>query len=131
MILGLLRPVLILPSEGYSRGTLEAIFRHELVHFRRGDLWYKLLMTAVRAVHWYHPLVWWMVRVSDRDLELSCDEEAVRNGDLEARRQYSMALLDAVREGSLCRRSSITGKGNGSSDLPICWLPRRSRGAAR
>ena len=97
MILGLLRPVLILPSEGYSRGTLEAIFRHELVHFRRGDLWYKLLMTAVRAVHWYHPLVWWMVRVSDRDLELSCDEEAVRNGDLEARRQYSMALLDAVR----------------------------------
>ncbi len=98
LVIGLFSSSLILPVETYSRATLLAVFRHELSHVRRGDLWYKLLLTAVRALHWFNPLLWMMVRRADFDLELSCDEAAVCGEGIQAHREYGAALLDALRE---------------------------------
>ena len=41
MLLGLWRPVLVLPERAYSEEMLKNIFRHELTHYRRGDLLFK------------------------------------------------------------------------------------------
>ncbi len=44
-------------------------------------------------LHWYNPLVWAAYILFCRDLELACDESAVRDLDLEGRKNYSYALL--------------------------------------
>lgn len=96
MMMGFFRSFLILPREDYSDTELYFVLRHELTHFKRCDIWYKLLMILANTVHWFNPVVWLMVRESSRDLEISCDSMVVCDSDAEGRRFYSQTILSNV-----------------------------------
>ena len=81
MAVGLFHTKIYLPHEDYSRQELEMIFRHELIHWRRKDLWYKGVLLLARSIHWFNPLVWLLAKRANRDLEVSCDGEAVQGED--------------------------------------------------
>lgn len=100
MLTGLLRPRLFLPREDYTPTEADCIFRHELTHFRRGDLWRKLLLLAANAVHWFNPAVWLLRRGAEQDMERACDEQVVRGAALEARRAYGTVLLSMAGAGT-------------------------------
>lgn len=72
------------------------VLRHELIHIRCWDVAYKIALSLACAVHWFNPIVWWMDRAAGRNLELCCDNEAVRGLSREVRRRYGGALLDAA-----------------------------------
>ncbi|HIY39217.1 MAG TPA: M56 family metallopeptidase [Candidatus Agathobaculum merdigallinarum] len=93
MLAGFFKPALYLPDEALSEQEAMFIFRHELTHLRRGDLWLKLLLTAARAVHWFNPLVHLMARFAQEDIELACDDAVVRGMDGAARRAYGETIL--------------------------------------
>jgi bla regulator protein BlaR1 len=97
MLTGFFRPVILLPHEDYGDEALTVILRHELTYYRHFDLWYKLLLSIGRAVHWFNPLVWLMVRAAERDIEASCDEAVVGEQDLDYRLRYCEAVLSAVQ----------------------------------
>ncbi len=99
LVTGFFRPELLLPREDYTAGELEAVLRHELVHAKRRDLWYKLLLLSVRALHWFNPLVHLMARRAERDLEISCDEAVVAGRDAAFQARYGHAILDAAQRG--------------------------------
>ena len=99
MVCGLFRPLLLLPCQKYSNLTLQMIFRHELVHIMRHDLWYKLLLLAASTVHWFNPIVHWLVRAADRDLEISCDEKVTCRKNRDFRAQYSEAIFAVLQQG--------------------------------
>lgn len=101
MVLGFFRPVLVLPQKEYGGEELGFILRHELTHYKRRDIWYKTLMLAACAVHWFNPAVWLMVRYAQRDLEISCDAAVMQGADRETRRRYSEAILANIRRRSL------------------------------
>ena len=69
MILGLFRPVLILPQMELSQQQLAFIFRHELAHYKRRDLWIKWMFLLVQSVHWFNPLVHILAKKANLDLE--------------------------------------------------------------
>ncbi|WP_251319641.1 M23/M56 family metallopeptidase [Flintibacter muris] len=98
MAYGLLRPVILLPedTDWSDQNQLSCILTHEYVHIRRGDLFWKLLLTAALCIHWFNPLVWAMYFLANRDLELACDERVIRILGLENRRNYAYALLAAA-----------------------------------
>lgn len=99
MVVGLLRPRILLPERELSPEQWEGVLTHELVHWRRHDLWIKWLAVLVRAVHWFNPSAWWLVRRLERDCELSCDEETVRHWDRSRRTQYGELLLTLAAGG--------------------------------
>lgn len=105
MLMGFLHPVILLP-EDIPAGSLEAALAHELTHLKHRDTWYMLLMTLARCVHWFNPLVWLMVRVARRDMELCCDYDLLNGQGEEARRAYGRAILD-----------QMTGRDRGFSGL--------------
>ena len=84
MVIGVLRPRLLLPEEGYDARSLAFILRHELTHCRRHDLWYQLALLLANAVHWFNPLIWLMVRQAQGDMELTCDDAVVAGADRES-----------------------------------------------
>ncbi len=94
---GFFRPMILLPEREFTDDELTMILRHESAHYRRGDLWYKLVMLAACAAHWFNPAVHLMARRADKDLEYSCDEAVVKNEDMDFRKRYSMAVLNAMR----------------------------------
>lgn len=96
MVLGLVRPVLLLPQGAEPDGL---VLCHELTHLKRRDLWYKALLTAACWLHWFNPLVWWMSRTASENLELCCDGDVTAGQDAAFRQRYGKLLLSAGEEG--------------------------------
>ncbi len=97
-VLGLIRPTVLLPRavvEGKSAEELELILAHELMHIRRGDLWFGLLRSVVELLWWFHPLVWWASRRASREAERCCDEAVL--AELQCGpASYARCLLDVL-----------------------------------
>lgn len=85
---GIFVPTVILPEEKVSRHILA----HELVHIRRHDPLLLTLLSAALCIHWANPAVWLMYSLARRDMELSCDEEAVRVFRIPPK-DYAMTLI--------------------------------------
>lgn len=96
MVLGVLRPVLLIPQEECD----PLVVLHELNHLRRRDLEYKGLMMVACWLHWFNPLVWWMSRVAGRNLELCCDEDVAGKENSAFRHRYGRLLLECAAEGA-------------------------------
>ena len=99
MLLGLIRPRIVLPSAAVSETDFRCTALHELTHYRRCDLLYKWLVQLTVCLHWWNPLVWVMAREIDRACELACDEAVLRRLKPEERLSYGDALLRALESG--------------------------------
>lgn len=95
MVLGLLRPVLLLPE---GQAVDEVVLCHELTHLKRLDLAYKALLVAACWLHWFNPLVWWMSQAASENLELCCDDDVAAGRDAAFRRKYGELLLSTAEE---------------------------------
>lgn len=92
---GILHPVILLPksTDWMDTETLDYVLTHEWVHIRRFDGLFKLLLTAALCVHWFNPLVWAMVALASRDMELACDEAVLRLFGKDIKAGYALALI--------------------------------------
>jgi beta-lactamase regulating signal transducer with metallopeptidase domain len=142
-VFGVLRPTLVLPStlvrECRPR-QLTPIVLHELMHVRRGDLWMALHSMLVRAIWWFHPLVWWAVKRAAWESERCCDESVVALMPRDPAR-YAYSLIDVLAQSrrlrgisfapgvrpvsiTAARLERVMSLGHGSHKrMPLtCWL---------
>lgn len=91
-VLGLFRPRIYLPSS-LAEEERAHVIAHERAHLRRFDHVTRLLGFAALCLHWFNPLVYLAVRLSARDMELSCDERVLRGAAGDIRTAYAGALL--------------------------------------
>ena len=106
LLAGLFRPRLYLPDREYTEAELEMIFCHELGHFRRKDLWYKLLLLAAGTAGWFNPALYRMRREAEKDVEFLCDELIMKERNPKERIDYGYLLLKTA-EGQ-CRAGRLT-----------------------
>ena len=92
VLAGLVRPRVYLP-EGLRGEPCAFALLHEHAHAIRRDLWYKALLVWVNALFWFHPLVWLLRRSAERDIEIACDAQVLRERDQAYRQRYGAALL--------------------------------------
>ena len=97
MVTGFRNAVILLPRSDFSEEELKYILRHELVHFRRKDLWLRGLVVLAAAVHWFNPMVYLIAKAAALQCELSCDAAVVDGIGPEGRRKYGEVLLGAVK----------------------------------
>ena len=92
---GCIRPVVLLPAELLAdTDTLRMILTHELAHIRRRDCLRKLLFSVCLCVYWWNPACWLMLVLANRDIELACDELALRYLGADRRKAYALTLLE-------------------------------------
>ena len=97
ILAGFFKPMILIPTRNLTENDLYMVLRHELLHYKRHDLWYKLLLVLVACLHWFNPFVWFMVKRADRDLEIACDEAVVKGTSMEFRRDYCDTILRIIR----------------------------------
>ena len=91
-VLGLFRPRIYLPSD-LSQAAKPYVLAHEQAHLRHRDAWWKFFGFLLLSVYWFHPLVWAAYVLFCRDLEMACDERAVKGMDARQRKDYACTLL--------------------------------------
>ncbi len=95
MVGGLIFPRLIFPAPLWAQldqPGRRAILVHELAHLHRRDHWVRAIESAVIAVFWWHPAIWWARRRVREEAEVCCDAWVtwlLPHG----RRAYATALL--------------------------------------
>jgi beta-lactamase regulating signal transducer with metallopeptidase domain len=100
MMIGFFRPVILLPSEALTTYELDFILKHELVHYKRKDLWYKSLVLFTTAIHWFNPTVYIMAKEIAAQCEISCDAEVVKDKHIRVRQQYSNTIIGVIKNKS-------------------------------
>lgn len=91
-VLGIINPKIYLPL-GLSETEKSFILRHEQTHIRRLDYIIKPLAFFVLCIHWFNPLVWISFVLMSRDMEMSCDEQVIKELGPEIKKDYSASLL--------------------------------------
>ncbi len=91
-ILGIIKPKIYLPSD-LTQQDAELVISHEKAHIKRKDYIWKPLGFLLLSLHWFNPLIWIGYAMLCRDIELACDEKAVKDLDKDKRADYSQALL--------------------------------------
>ncbi len=96
MLVGLRRPMILLPVSSISEMDLKLVLTHELMHLKRKDLWVKVLALIAGTLHWFNPFV----HVLRKDVsiwgELSCDEALASEMSHEERKHYGEAILNTL-----------------------------------
>ena len=95
---GVFRPTVLLPEDlPIGDAQFQLVLAHELAHIRRKDCLRKLLLTVCLCLYWWNPLVWMMVWLANRDMELACDEAVLRALGPDCRKAYTLTLLDMAQ----------------------------------
>jgi len=94
------RASVLVPSDWEQLGpdAQRAVLWHELAHVVRRDDWAKLAEETIRAVFFFHPLVYWLLNRVDVYREQVCDAAAVRRGV--AGQRLAQILVDFSRRSS-------------------------------
>ncbi|MBV6498150.1 MAG: hypothetical protein CJBNEKGG_00365 [Prosthecobacter sp.] len=109
-MVGVRRPKLLLPEDWQTRFTdrsLRHVLLHELLHVRHRDLLWNWAATAVQALHWFNPLVGFVVSRFQADRELRCDAGALKMLSPSERLDYGRTLL-RIQE-TFCAPPAIAG----------------------
>lgn len=109
LLIGFCNHILVLPKGQYNSEELFFILKHELVHLKRGDIYFKLLFAVANAVHWFNPLIWIMQKEATVDMELSCDERVTQGTDYATRKAYTETLLSSLHKQSAKKTVLSTG----------------------
>jgi len=97
MMIGFVNPQILLPKADFTQDELRFILKHELIHYKRKDLYYKCFVLIATAIHCFNPIVYLMAQAIDVVCETSCDAEVVRSTDADMRQHYSETIIGVVK----------------------------------
>ena len=96
---GLFSASIILPKniDDFSDSEINFMLRHELCHFRSGDLIILLILRLLECVLWWNPTVFLLRKSVERMLELRCDRRVCESMTGSERADYMETLLKLAR----------------------------------
>lgn len=117
--IGILKPTIFITENTYNISELEWILKHELLHFKKYDLYYKFIVTIVKIVYWFNPLIYIMCNMINFDCELACDETLLKNYDIDLRKKYAMVFINSLRANNnhKFQNTLVTGFNNNQNIL--------------
>ncbi len=105
IMIGFFRSSIVLPAGELGDKELYYIFVHELLHYKKKDMFYKWLIQIVICIHWFNPFVYLLEKEVNKACELSCDEAVISVLDESARREYGDTLISFMRSNNLNKNS--------------------------
>lgn len=96
LMLGIIRPTLLLPETVMTKGQLHNVLAHEMMHFKRKDILYKWFACLVKCIHWFNPVVYYVAKQVDIECEISCDLAVVKDMNKEQESSYIDTILTLV-----------------------------------
>lgn len=97
---GIFKPKIILPKSLAVKDEQELnfILMHELIHIKRLDTLWKMVLLLALCVHWFNPLAWLLYKLMSRDIELACDEKVIRIFGEKVKPSYAMSLISMAEQ---------------------------------
>lgn len=98
MLIGIIKPYIIIPDINFNEEQLKNILSHEIVHFKRFDIAVKWITMIVTSIHWFNPLMYFIKKEINCACELSCDEAVIKNLSQSDKQAYGDILISIASE---------------------------------
>jgi beta-lactamase regulating signal transducer with metallopeptidase domain len=98
MLIGILRPYIIIPDINFNEKQLKNILLHEIAHLKHFDIGVKWLTMIAASIHWFNPLVYFIKKEINHACELACDEAVIKDLNPTEKQAYCDTLISAVSE---------------------------------
>ena len=98
MLIGIVRPYIIIPDINFNEKQLKNILLHEIVHLKRFDIAVKWLTMIASSIHWFNPLMYFIKKEINTSCELACDEAVIKNLSPSEKQAYGDTLISVVAE---------------------------------
>ena len=94
---------IFLPEESkhWENEKLKTVVLHEMGHIRQNDFITNVFSQLIKAIYWWHPLIWWTAKEMRLECERSCDELVLKNGVSNI--DYAQHLVDIAKSVHLPR----------------------------
>ena len=117
MLIGIFRPVVLIPNIDKDYKRLKMIYLHELNHYKRKDILIKAFGLVINAVHWFNPLVYLLLKEISKYCEYSIDEKVVEEMDINDKKYYGETILSVVGSSMFKKASLTTAMGSSGKQL--------------
>lgn len=107
IFLGLKKNVIVIPDETFLNDELHYIFKHELVHCKRKDMYYVWMVQFFTCVYWFNPLMYLMNKRIQMDRELACDEAVLATLPKSKYIGYGDTLLSSLAKSGNYKESYV------------------------
>lgn len=113
MLIGILSPKLIIPSNFYQQYTpiqQQLILEHELCHHQRKDNLINILAMITLSLCWFNPIAWFGYRSFRKSQEIACDSYVLQHKSTSQRLEYGKALIHCAQSAQfgLCIDANYT-----------------------
>lgn len=95
-LIGVLRPMIIIPENLAESLPLELVIKHELIHYKNHDIPLKLLALVANILHFYNPMAYVIRREIALSRELVCDQQTLQGQDNDSVHAYGNAILSSL-----------------------------------
>lgn len=116
LLLGVFRPILLLPDREMTSEQLHNVLAHEMTHLRRNDMLYKWFVILVKCIHWFNPAIYIMSAQINQSCEISCDL-SVTEGMTKAQKMSYVDTILALFADQKHREYALTMGMTGSKEL--------------
>lgn len=101
---GIFRPIILCGRPLESREA-ELLLRHEMVHIKRWDILWKILIQFVIFLHWWNLFTWALFLDFERVSEWACDETAMQGRSEEEVDEYLLLLIEEAHDSEKSKKS--------------------------
>ena len=130
LALGLLDRRIIVPADfdtRYSPEERRLALDHELIHHRRGDIWFNHAAILILGLNWFNPVAWIAFRAFRIDQELACDCAVAAAATDSCRHDYASALIKSASPTGLIAACPLNHADQLKRRLKMMKDHRRSR----
>lgn len=107
LVFGFFKPTLAIPEIKMNEDDYKLAIKHEMVHYKHHDSWFKLFAVIVNSIYWFNPITYLMVNLIGEACEYACDEQVTKEMDMSDRKQYSTMILSMVCQTSPALSSNM------------------------
>ena len=127
LMIGIIKPVLLLPDAFLTEEQLDNILKHEMTHFKRRDILYKWFTAIVKCIHWFNPAIYLISHQINIECEISCDMAVTADMSREEEISYIDTILALVTKANSKTVPLTTGMADSKKILKKRFLTIRNR----
>ena len=108
-LMGIFKPVIILPETELSENELSMIIHHETIHKRRHDILRKIFAVFLKSINWFNPVFYVLEYKIGEISELIADEIFTKDLTYSERKKYGNMLLRFAENQSVHTNAYLSG----------------------
>jgi len=93
MLIGFHKPQVVFPMKHMSMEDYQLALKHELIHYKQKDAWFKLGAVIVNCLHWFNPVSYLALANIGEACEYAVDETLSKSMKPMEKKRYSEMIL--------------------------------------